>query len=75
MAELNKRKEKEKEEKKIIEELRERVGELAKEEREWIDKNLSLKIEIKKIQMGEKNSEQSKEVEELKAKVAELKKH
>lgn len=40
------------------------------EEKEWIDKNFKLKVEIKRIQKKESSSEQNKEIEEIKHKIS-----
>ncbi len=50
MAELSKRKEKELEEKSKLNTYKDRLLQLMGEEKEWIDRNLKLKVEIKKMQ-------------------------
>lgn len=75
MAELNKRKEKQQEEQNTLNSLKERMVYLMSEEKEWIDKNFKLKVEIKRIQKKDVNSEQNKEIEDIKAKINQLKRY
>lgn len=42
------------------------------EEKEWINKNLKLKLDIKRLKNPE-TPEQNKEIDEIKAKIGELK--
>lgn len=71
MRELARRKEKESEEKRQLDTLKDRIKDLVNEEKEWINKNLKLKTDIKRLKQQEP-SDQNREIEDIKLKIAEL---
>ncbi len=73
IMELNKRKEKESEEKKQLDALKDRIKALIAEEKDWISKNLKLKLDIKKFRNAGTGNEQTKEIEDIRLKIGELK--
>jgi hypothetical protein len=62
IMELNKRREKESEEKKQLDALKDRIKALIAEEKDWISKNLKLKLDIKKFRNAATANEQTKEI-------------
>lgn len=58
----------------MLDSLKQKIKHLIIEEKEWINKNFKLKIEIKRIKSEGKN-ESNRELEEIKQKIGELKKY